>query len=42
MMKRETGCFFSGLILPRMRRSRSAGAKVIESSAEISITNVFV
>ena len=42
MMKRETGWFFSGRILPRMNRSRSAGAKVIDSSAEISMTNVFV
>ncbi len=40
--KRDTGCFFSGMILPRMNRSWRAGAKVIESSAEMSMTNVFV
>ena len=42
MRKRETGCFDSGKILPRINTSRSAGAKVMERIAAASITKVFV
>ncbi len=41
-MKRETGCSASGRIFPRISRSRSAGAKVMERTAADSITKVLV
>ncbi len=42
MMALEMGCCDSGRIFPRSRRSRSAGAKVMESTAAESMTKVLV
>jgi hypothetical protein len=40
--KRDTGCLDSGTMRPRISKSRSAGAKVIDNSAAASMTNVLV
>ena len=42
IMNRDTGCFASGKMRPRIKKSRRAGANVMDSTAAASITNVLV